>query len=154
MASETALSAPVSRSLLHRLIDLDMALSLWIHAACLPIPRTLLKALEISGDGRFWIPIPISLLPFSSGSPILLGLLLGFTVDLLFVGLIKYLVRRPRPVYNKGMHLIVAVDCWSFPSGHSSRVFFIASFLFLCADPLRLLFRSHRRVIDNYAGDF
>ncbi|XP_020263741.1 probable lipid phosphate phosphatase beta [Asparagus officinalis] len=29
------------------------------------------------------------------------------------------------------MSLVVAVDHWSFPSGHSSRVFFVASFLFL-----------------------
>ncbi|KAK9103166.1 hypothetical protein Sjap_020420 [Stephania japonica] len=38
-------------------------------------------------------------------------------------------VKRPRPVYNKGMSLTVSVDHWSFPSGHSSRVCFVASFL-------------------------
>ncbi|PKA64171.1 dolichyldiphosphatase [Apostasia shenzhenica] len=137
-----ATAAPPDPLLLRRLIDLDREISLWIHTACLRIPRSLLKALEISGDGRFWFPIPISLLPFSSRSPILLGLLLGSLLDLLFIGFIKHLVRRPRPVYNKGMHLAFSVDHWSFPSGHSSRVFFIAAFLNLSADALRLLLRS------------
>ncbi|XP_058104563.1 probable lipid phosphate phosphatase beta [Magnolia sinica] len=124
-------------SLLRRLIDLDTTWSLHIHTICQPFPRFLLKALEISGDGRFCCPIPIALFlsPPSSNSSslrqILILLFLGFLLDLIAVGSIKYLIRRPRPVYNKGMHLTVAVDHWSFPSGHSSRVCFIASFLYL-----------------------
>jgi hypothetical protein len=34
----------------------------------LPVPRLLLKALEVAGDGRIWLPVPISLL-FLSASP-------------------------------------------------------------------------------------
>ncbi|KAK8968963.1 hypothetical protein KSP40_PGU016166 [Platanthera guangdongensis] len=154
-STKAATSPPTTPSrLLHRrLVDFDIALSHWIHTACLPVPRCLLKALEISGDGRFWFPIPISLLPFSSRSPILIGLILGSLFDLLLIGLIKHLVRRPRPVYNKDMHLTFAVDHWSFPSGHSSRVFFIAAFLNLYADPFRLLLRSHRWVQGYYGGE-
>ncbi|WOK98983.1 putative lipid phosphate phosphatase beta [Canna indica] len=149
-------------SIISRVVALDTSVSLRIHSFCLPIPRFLLKALEISGDGRFWFPILIAILPLSSASgflaaySLLLGLLLGFLLDLLLVGLIKHLVRRPRPVYNKGMHLTFAVDHWSFPSGHSSRVFFIAVYLHLSSASLRrvLLFDGRiaptRRWIEGY----
>ncbi len=51
------------------------------------------------------------------------NLLLGFVLDLIMVGTIKGLVRRGRPVYNKegDFVLVVSVDKFSFPSGHSSR---------------------------------
>ncbi len=51
------------------------------------------------------------------------NLLLGFVLDLILVGAIKGLFRRPRPVYNKegDFVLVVSVDKFSFPSGHSSR---------------------------------
>lgn len=128
-----------SLSLRQRLIVFDAALSLLIHDLCRPlIPRSLLKTLEISGDGRLWFPVSISLLPFSSPLyfPLLLSLLLGLIADIILVGSIKVIVRRPRPIYNKDMTLVVSVDHWSFPSGHSSRVFFIACFLYLysCSD--------------------
>jgi hypothetical protein len=32
----------------------------------LPVPRLLLKALEVAGDGRIWLPVPISLLLLSA----------------------------------------------------------------------------------------
>ncbi|PIA50159.1 hypothetical protein AQUCO_01300714v1 [Aquilegia coerulea] len=126
---------------INNLINLDTTWSLNIHQICQPIPRSFLKFLEISGDGRFWFPIPISLfISLSSKSDhlrsLLIGLLIGSLLDLLFVGLIKFTVKRPRPVYNKGMHITVAVDHWSFPSGHSSRVCFIASFLYLSLDSI------------------
>lgn len=35
------------------------------------------------------------------------------------------------------MDLVFSVDNWSFPSGHSSRVFFIAGFLYLCSPEIR-----------------
>ena len=51
------------------------------------------------------------------------NLLLGFVLDLIMVGTVKGLVRRGRPVYNKegDFVLVVSVDKFSFPSGHSSR---------------------------------
>lgn len=140
-SSKTAAASSATKppSTFRRLIDLDTAWSLHIHTICHPIiPRSALKALEISGDGRFWIPIPVALLlatpPPLRSIPLLL--LLGFLLDLLLVGSLKYLVRRPRPSYNAGMHLTVAVDHWSFPSGHSSRVCFIAAFLYLSSASL------------------
>ncbi|KAJ4952182.1 hypothetical protein NE237_029014 [Protea cynaroides] len=132
----TLTTEPKSHSFARRLIELDTAWSLNIHTICQPFPRSVLKALEISGDGRFWFPIPVALFfsPLASRShhlrSIIIGLFLGSLLDLVLIGIIKYLIRRPRPVYNKGMHLTVSVDHWSFPSGHSSRVCFIASFLY------------------------
>lgn len=149
----TAAATVEPQSLLRRLIDLDATWSLHIHTICQPIPRSILKALEISGDGRFWFPIPIALVYLCPPlRPFLLLLLIGSFLDLLVVGFLKFLFRRPRPVYNRGMHLIVAVDHWSFPSGHSSRVSFVAAFLYLCCHSLsysdaRLLFGSHDHIV-------
>ncbi|OAY73472.1 putative lipid phosphate phosphatase beta [Ananas comosus] len=143
-AAAAAEAASPSSSLLRRLVAVDTALSLRVHSLFLPVPRSLLKALEVSGDGRFWFPVVLALLPLSSSVAfsLLLGLLLGSLLDLLLVGLLKHLVRRPRPVYNKGMSLAFALDHWSFPSGHSSRVFFIASFLHLSSASLRRWIRG------------
>ncbi|KAK9830845.1 hypothetical protein WJX74_009639 [Apatococcus lobatus] len=60
---------------------------------------------------------------------------LGFWTDLVVVGLIKGLVRRPRPSYsnNADFLLVVAVDKWSLPSGHASRVVYMAAFASIVA---------------------
>ncbi|KAL6007894.1 hypothetical protein ACLOJK_033398 [Asimina triloba] len=153
---------PTRASILCRLIDLDATWSLHIHTIFQPLPRFLLKALEISGDGRFWFPIPIALFlsPIASASPafrqILIFMFFGSLFDLVAVGLIKFLIRRPRPAYNKGMHLVVAVDHWSFPSGHSSRVCFIAAFLYLSlasiAEAFSHLDRSGNEFVGRWVG--
>ena len=115
--------------------DLDAAVSLRLHALFLPVPRLLLKAFEVAGDGRIWLPVPISLLLISTTtssvvSPLLVGLVVALVLDLAFVGLAKLIVRRPRPAYNAAdMYVAFAVDHWSFPSGHSSRAFLVAAFL-------------------------
>ncbi|KAL4592484.1 hypothetical protein LXL04_005481 [Taraxacum kok-saghyz] len=136
-----------STSVLRRLIDFDTTVSLTLYNLTQPIlPRPFLKLLEISGDGRLFFPILLSLLlsPLRSASPLLLtllvNLLIGSLLDLLFIGLIKHLVRRPRPVYNKHMFLTFAVDHWSFPSGHASRVCFTASMFYLSSDFIPSIF--------------
>ncbi|XP_057775612.1 probable lipid phosphate phosphatase beta [Salvia miltiorrhiza] len=125
--------ASADSSVLCRLINLDAAVSLHLYTFFHPIlPFSLLKSLELSGDGRLFFPITLSIL-FINTAPtpatlLLLNLLIGSILDLLLIGLIKHLIQRPRPVYNKNMFLSFAVDHWSFPSGHSSRVSFIATF--------------------------
>ncbi|CAK9171128.1 unnamed protein product [Ilex paraguariensis] len=125
---------PLSPSLFNRLIHLDTAVSLHLYTLTQPIlPYYLLKTLELSGDGRFFFPLTLSVLlsPLSTThSTFLLNLLLGLILDLLLIGLLKHLIRRLRPVYNKNIFHTFSVDHWSFPSGHSSRVFFIATFIF------------------------
>lgn len=126
-------------TVLGRLVSLDTALSLRLHTFFLSfVPHSLLITLEITGDGRFWLPISIAFLLYPTTTsphlhihPFIFALLFGFLLDLVVVGAIKYSVRRPRPLYNKDMHAVVSVDIWSFPSGHSSRVFFIACYFWL-----------------------
>lgn len=57
-----------------------------------------------------------------------LNLFLGFLTDLMLVGALKFLVRRPRPSYHDfgDYILVVDVDRYSFPSGHASRSIFVA----------------------------
>ncbi|EFJ18828.1 hypothetical protein SELMODRAFT_111947 [Selaginella moellendorffii] len=122
---------------MQRVHDLDSKISLWIHQAGARIPRFVLRVLEFSGDGVFWI-VAIAALAFAAPSSPQLQLLvpdlmLGFVLDVLLVASIKTIVRRPRPIYNKGMYVISSVDHWSFPSGHSSRALFMATFFWLKA---------------------
>ncbi|CAL1401405.1 unnamed protein product [Linum trigynum] len=124
--------------LLRRLIAVDAAISQFLHTLFHPFfPTALLLLLEISADFRFSFPICLALL-FSPLSPPLLpflsSLLFGLLLDLAVVGLTKAIFRRQRPHYNhSSMSAVVAVDKFSFPSGHSTRVFFVASLVSLSA---------------------
>ncbi|PIN07772.1 putative protein containing PAP2 domain [Handroanthus impetiginosus] len=159
-----------STTLLRRLIELDKAVSLHLYTFFQPIlPFSLLKSLELSGDGRLFFPIILSILltttpiaALTAISPtittlLLLNLLIGALLDLLLIGLIKHLLQRPRPVYNKDMFLSFAVDHWSFPSGHSSRVSFIATFCFFYFNQIKevlllnyLNFEAESEIVENF----
>ncbi|KAI3874831.1 hypothetical protein MKW98_019404 [Papaver atlanticum] len=115
-----AATTTANNSFLTSLINLDNKLSLQIHTLCTPIPRSIFKALECLGDGCLLVPIPIALFlsPLSNYSnynlqSTFIGLFVGFILDLICVGLCKYTIRRPRPMYNKDMKLTV-----SFGSSH------------------------------------
>lgn len=141
---------PPSWNFLQLFIALDTSFSLHLHTFFEFIPRFLLKSLEICGDGRLFFPVAISLLFLLTPSlwsphPFFLSLLIGSLLDLLLVGLIKVLIRRPRPVYNKSdMSIAFAADHWSFPSGHSSRVFFVSQFLFLSMENVKEILQEER----------
>ncbi|EPS74068.1 hypothetical protein M569_00687, partial [Genlisea aurea] len=134
-------SSTSAETVLRLLTKVDAAVSLHLYTFFQPyLPYALLKFFELSGDGRLFFPIIISVLSLriSSSSSIitptnllLMNLLIGSVLDLLLIGLIKHLIQRPRPVYNKNMFVSFAVDHWSFPSGHSSRVSFIATYCIL-----------------------
>ncbi|KAK4557909.1 hypothetical protein RGQ29_007596 [Quercus rubra] len=132
-----------STTFLSHLISVDTTLSKYLHSTLEPfLPHFLLFLLELSADFRLFFPISLSLLlaPNSSTSlfllrrPFLSSLLLGLLLDLGLIALIKLLFRRSRPVYNKNMIAAVSVDHYSFPSGHASRVFFVASIAYFFAD--------------------
>eukprot|EP00850_Spirogloea_muscicola_P013739 SM000095S24953 [mRNA] locus=s95:149392:151656:+ [translate_table: standard] len=114
------------------------------------VPRWVLRTLEVSGDGRFWIPAPLAiwLAPQSPRLPLRLRwfaflTFAAYLVDLAVIGVLKVIVRRPRPSYNTGRpqilyskccpshNVVVSVDKWSFPSGHASRTILTASLCFL-----------------------
>lgn len=156
---------PPSCSALQSLVLLDTNWSLLIHTVAAPvIPRGFLKILELSGDGRFWFPISIAIFlsPLSLHSNHLysffLALFLGLVLDIAVIGPIKHLVRRPRPVYNKGMGLTFSVDHWSFPSGHSSRVCFVAALCYLSVGEivagLEQLKMRKGEIVDRWIGDY
>ncbi|KAL5551154.1 hypothetical protein UlMin_001330 [Ulmus minor] len=127
-------------AILRPLVTLDARLSQNLHRRSQPfLPHFLLLLLELSADFRLFFPISLSLLlappPFPSPQlrPFLVPLLLGLLLDLALAGLLKILVRRSRPHYNKNMSIAVSVDLFSFPSGHSSRVCFVATLVYLSA---------------------
>ncbi|KAJ4830346.1 hypothetical protein Tsubulata_028364 [Turnera subulata] len=136
--------------LLRHILSLDASLSHTLHKLFHPhLPASLLLLLELSADFRlsfplalalFLSPLPLSLLPFLS--PLIFGLLL----DLALVGLVKLLFRRPRPPYNPAMSAAVSADHFSFPSGHASRVFFLASLVVLSSGVIRAYLGDDNKV--------
>ena len=63
-------------------------------------------------------------------------LLAAMLLDLATVAAIKALVRRPRPPYNLPDMLVISVDRYSFPSGHTSRSTVLAGLALGCAADL------------------
>lgn len=139
---------------LTKLGRLDRSVSAQLFAFGRQVPRCIWKILEYSGDGIVWLAVSIVVLILGLNSSLddgiqalelssVLGkdavivgmnLLLGLVIDLCEVGLLKWIAKRPRPVYNSisnDMNVIVSVDAFSFPSGHSSRVSFLAQFAIL-----------------------
>ncbi|XVF51698.1 hypothetical protein PTKIN_Ptkin04bG0205400 [Pterospermum kingtungense] len=129
MGSLSKTPNPSSPPLLQPLITLDAAISHFLHTLFKPIlPSFLLLLLEYSADFRFSFPVSISLfLASPSFSSLLVPLILGLLLDLALVGLIKLTFRRARPHYNPNMSAVVHADSFSFPSGHASRVLFLAT---------------------------
>jgi membrane-associated phospholipid phosphatase len=125
-------------SLLDRIVEFDKRFSAWVHEQGLGLFfYVFLRTLEFSGDGVFLIPCAAAtfLAPTPKLTPQLrmffFNLFMGFLFDLIFVSIIKKIVRRPRPSYNRGHFKTVQVDHWSFPSGHSTRALMVVTFFWL-----------------------
>lgn len=110
------------------LVDLDTRLSLSVYRSLgSKVPRYVFKALEHTGSGLLWLPLAPVVFLAPSASLVLrtcaANMLVGLLVDIAIVGTLKGLVRRARPVYNDAgdFLLVVAVDSFSFPSGHAAR---------------------------------
>ncbi|XP_071947183.1 polyisoprenoid diphosphate/phosphate phosphohydrolase PLPP6-like [Antedon mediterranea] len=101
--------------------------------------RPVMKLLEFSGHGVPWIAIPLLLFITSDDNYVLqysVNLLCAMLFDLAVVGIVKGIVRRPRPVCNvDDMFLTVAVDNFSFPSGHCTRAGMVAWIYIITFDP-------------------
>ena len=125
------MSAPFGQRLIAftaRVADLDVRTSKSLFKAGAVVPRAVYKLLEYSGDGILWLVLAAAALasPLSPACrrALWINFLIGLLVDLAEVGLLKVTVRRCRPAYNalaKDMFVVVPVDHFSFPSGHSSR---------------------------------
>lgn len=96
------------------------------------VPRPVWKLFELTGDGLVWLALALGCMLAPATPPPLraawANFLAAWAVDLALVGMLKGTVRRARPVYNlrSDFSVVVAVDHFSFPSGHSSRVSFVA----------------------------
>ncbi|KAL4419816.1 hypothetical protein ABPG75_006914 [Micractinium tetrahymenae] len=96
------------------------------------VPRPVWKLFELTGDGLVWLALALGCALAPATPPALraawANFLAAWAADLVLVGLLKGTVRRARPVYNlrSDFSVVVAVDHFSFPSGHSSRVSFVA----------------------------
>jgi membrane-associated phospholipid phosphatase len=110
------------------LVDIDARVSLALYRKIgSKIPRYVFKALEHTGSGLLWLPLAPVVFLAPSVSPLVrtcaANLLVGLLTDIVIVGTLKGLVQRARPVYNNAddFLLVVAVDSFSFPSGHAAR---------------------------------
>ncbi|XVF13338.1 hypothetical protein REPUB_Repub08aG0200200 [Reevesia pubescens] len=122
---------PSSPPFLHPLLTLDATVSHFLHTLFKPILPTFLL-LEYSADFRFSFPVSLALfLASPSFSSLSIPLILGLLLDLPLIGLIKLTFRRARPHYNPNMSPVVHADNFSFPSGHASRVLFLATLFHL-----------------------
>lgn len=115
-------------------VHLDHIVSAWVHEQGLGyFFYVFLRLLEFSGDGMFLIPCAAAtfLAPHHKLTPevrmFFFNLFMTFIFDLIFVSILKKIVRRPRPSYNRGHFLSLHVDHWSFPSGHSTRALIVAT---------------------------
>ncbi|KAK2585293.1 hypothetical protein KPH14_009980 [Odynerus spinipes] len=139
---------------------------------CMPLRqlKTHYKALEVSCHGIPWITLTLaSIWIFHTTSlyQMQVNLFLGLLLDILFIAVLKALVRRRRPAINDDP-FSMGPDKYAFPSGHASRVTFLVYF-FLYLWPLsaiwtppllawcisvclsRLLMRRHH-ILDVLAG--
>lgn len=108
--------------------------------------RPLMKTLEWSCHGLPWIISAVYVFLDATNPPlerVMLNLLCALFIDLVIVGVIKWIVRRKRPSYNRDdMFATVSVDKFSFPSGHATRAYMVTWFLLYhvkLAIPLRFL---------------
>lgn len=151
-----------------KIVLYDERISSWLFTVGTRVPRGAWTVLEYSGDGIVWLSIAVAFVSlgfsktvetmrnvskisfqgdFLVDDSLLIGLnlLAGLIIDLLEVGILKVAFKRPRPHHNtitKDMRILVPVDAFSFPSGHSSRVSFLAQFACLLFPKQHLLMYS------------
>ncbi len=105
----------------------DRAVSIKLFHSSQVVPRRYMMLLEHSGNGLVWLfgAVALWFLPSLTAQQrcAIANFLLAFIVDLILVGSLKSVIRRPRPIYNSSgdFLLVVSVDQYSFPSGHASR---------------------------------
>lgn len=92
--------------------------------------RPVMQMLEYTAHGIPWLMGTCLMIWFVTGRDLeafYVNLLLAIVLDLIFVACIKAAARRRRPPVNRNdMFFTVSIDNHSFPSGHASRVVFLA----------------------------
>eukprot|EP00123_Amoebidium_parasiticum_P006518 comp17447_c0_seq1/m.16870 comp17447_c0_seq1/g.16870 ORF comp17447_c0_seq1/g.16870 comp17447_c0_seq1/m.16870 type:complete len:214 (-) comp17447_c0_seq1:294-935(-) len=103
--------------------------------------RSALHLLEYSGHGILWLlAVAITFLRHHTLTPddymLLCNLFFGLITDILLVSVVKLAFRRTRPHWEsnqKQFATVDKIDQFSFPSGHTTRSVYIASFVVLAA---------------------
>ncbi len=106
--------------------------------------RPLVRIWASSCDGWFWFTIPFfASLYFYDQNRLLATLIwdlwLGVLLTAIVSTAIKAIIRRDRPPVNPNDRIFIGPDIHSFPSGHTSRAFFLASFALLVNPLLGIL---------------
>lgn len=98
----------------------------------LAVLRPLMIAMEISCHGLLWIVGSMTTLLCTHKlhhAQIVFNLIFGLVADLIIVGFLKCVIRRPRPSLNDmDMIATVPMDQYSFPSGHATRATLLTLF--------------------------
>ncbi|KAH8410607.1 hypothetical protein KR009_006634, partial [Drosophila setifemur] len=98
------------------------------------------KFLEVSCDGIAWFTSWIAFIWLLNSKDLYqmqVNMLFGLVLDVVIVAVLKSLVRRRRPAASDDM-MTIGPDKFSFPSGHTSRAFFVLLF-FTNLYPLHLI---------------
>eukprot|EP01064_Diplonema_japonicum_P016302 TRINITY_DN24301_c0_g1_i1.p1 TRINITY_DN24301_c0_g1~~TRINITY_DN24301_c0_g1_i1.p1 ORF type:complete len:213 (+),score=21.51 TRINITY_DN24301_c0_g1_i1:50-640(+) len=103
------------------------------------VPSKVLHAIGWSGEGYFWLSVPLIVCLYYKGvdagrDRFWSNMLLINLVDIVFIALGKCTFKRPRPAYegSNKTAMFLGPDQHSFPSGHTSRVwsiYFVVSLL-------------------------
>lgn len=122
-----------------RVIRWDQRVSEWLCLHMLPPEWQAWKKgacllLEYTGHGVPWLAVSLTYILSCATldqQRLPTDFFFGLLVDLVVIGLLKFVTARPRPPYNK-VHMIGSVpldyEC-AFPSGHASRAVFAVLFL-------------------------
>lgn len=107
--------------------------------------RPVMQMLEYSAHGIPWLMGTCLMIWFVTErdqEAFYVNLLLAIVLDLIFIACIKAAARRRRPPVNRDdMFFTVSIDNHSFPSGHASRVVFLAC-LVLNYTTLNVVFKT------------
>ena len=120
-----------------RLLQLDSKLSSRIfHYSREKGIRPIVRFWASSCDGWFWFTLPflVSLYFYDRNyhvAKLVWNLWLGVLLTAVISTAIKALIRRDRPPVNPKDRIFIGPDIHSFPSGHTSRAFFLATFALL-----------------------
>lgn len=110
--------------LVEDLVQLDDKLSQYI-AHLIPFEsnmRKIIQGFTFTGTAFFWVAYFIGWYVFQlTRVEELLSMVFVFLFMLIPVYFLKHTIKRPRPDYKDTRMGVVAMDKWSFPSGHASR---------------------------------
>jgi len=115
------------------ILAVDKALSASMATVCAKSRslRILCEVTEILGNGFVWLAIAIYHLSYPKNGLYeqSLNFLFGLILDIVACATTKQVAQRKRPKFQVGEALMIGPDQFSFPSGHASRIVFIATFL-------------------------